>query len=270
MVEDIIEKLQKFNFTKIEAQIYLCLLKNGDLNGSQIAKFLNIPRTSVYASLESLYQKGYVSMLLGDPTVYKAQDPKAFIDKIKEDYSESIDILENSLTKFEVFGSEDQYWNIKGYDSFISKTKSILKVTARELYISTNFDIQIFNKELNVLGEKGVKIILFSFENLDISNLKLEFYHHVKAHEEFTDKRWMMVSDNKKAIIVNQNKYGQVLGTFTENNLMTSIISEHIHHDIYLLKLKQKFKRNLITKDIIVNSEFERNSIMFKDVDDKK
>lgn len=269
-MEDIIEKLQKFNFTRIEAQIYLCLLKNGDLNGSQISKLLNIPRTSIYTSLESLYQKGYVSMLLGDPTVYKAQDPKAFVEKIKEDYSESIEILENSITNFDVFGLEDQYWNIKGYDSFIDKTKSILKSTNRELYISASFDIQIFRKELSDLAEKGVKIILFSFENLDIAGLKLEFYHHARYVKEPDYKRWMMVSDNQRAIIVNQNKYGQVLGTFTENDLMISIISEHIHHDIYLLKLKQKFKRNLITKDIIINSEFERGSVMFNDIENEK
>lgn len=266
-MEDIIEKLQKFNFTKIEAQIYLCLLKNGDLNGSQIGKFLNIPRTSIYASLENLYQKGYVSMLLGDPTIYKAKDPTEFVKKIKVDYTESIEMLENSLTKFDVFGLEDQYWNIKGYESFIDKTKSILSSTSREVYISTNFDIQLFKKELNSLAENGVRIVLFSFLNLNVSDLKLEFYHHAKLEAEGEDKRWMMVSDNKKALIANQNIYGQVLGTFTENNLMTSIIAEHIHHDIYLLNLKNKYKKNLFTRDIIVNSEFERKSILFKDVE---
>lgn len=269
-MEYLLERLEKFNFTKLEAQIYLCLLKNGDLNGSQIAKIINIPRTSVYSALESLYKKGNVSMLLGEPTVYKVQDPKVLIEKLKEDYSESIDILENSLTKFNVFGAEDQYWNIKGYESFINNTKCILNATKREVYISTNFDIQLFKVELSALAKRKVKIILFSFENLNVSDLMLEFYHHAKNKEELEEKRWMMVSDNQKAIIANQNKYGQVLGTFTENNLMTSIIAEHIHHDIYLLNLKKKFSRNLITKDIIVNSEFERNSDMFKDVAEDK
>lgn len=263
-MENIIEKLQNFNFTRIEAQVYLCLLKNGQLNGSQVSKFLGLTRTSVYASLDSLYEKGHVFMLAGEPTLYKVQDPKLLIENIKREYSESIDVLENTMTNFESFGSEDQYWNIKGYENFIVNTKKLLLEATEEVYISTNFDIQLFREELTMLSERNVRVVLFSFENLNIDGLVVDYYRHDIEVKNPKEKRWMMVVDNREAFIANKNQYNEVIGTFTQNSLMVSIISEHIHHDIYLLKLKRKHQESLLKQDILIGSNFEKGSIFLK------
>ena len=47
------------------------------------------------------------------------------------------------------------------------------------------------------------------------------------------------------------------LGVFTDNVLLTSIISEHIHNDIYLFKLKKLYGENLINEDIKLNTMLE-------------
>lgn len=258
-MDKIIEKLQEFNFTKIEAEAYLCLLKNKQLNGSQVSKLLGLSRTSVYAALDNLYEKGYVYMLSGEPTEYKVQDPKLLINNIKKKYLSSIDYLDKNLFNFEVNPVEERFWNIKGYENFINNTKRLLLTAEKEIYISTNFNIQLFKEELNILAGKKVRIIIFSFEKLDTLGLTVEFYHHEDKAINCNDKRWMMVIDNKKAFIANENKFNEVFGTFTENALMVSITAEHIHHDIYLLKLKQKYNKNLVTEDILIDSSFEKN-----------
>jgi hypothetical protein len=38
---------------------------------------------------------------------------------------------------------------------------------------------------------------------------------------------------------------------------MAAIVSEHIHHDIYLLKLKEKYNKDLIDEDIKINTMME-------------
>lgn len=257
-MEHIIKELQNFNFTKIEAQVYLCLLKNEKLNGSQIAKIINIPRTSVYSALDSLYQKGVILMLPGEPTIYQVQNPKMFIKNIKNDYEKSISILEDSLMSFKNFGVEDQYWNIKGYDNFIANTKEILTEAEREVYISTNYDLQIFAEELRILEQRNVRIIVFSFEELNTNNLSVELYHHGGKKVCCDGSRMMLVVDQRKVLFANGNTYGEVFGTITQNSLLVSIVSEHIHHDIYLLKLKQKYGQDIVTKEIQLNSDFEK------------
>lgn len=259
-MEDLINKLQDFNFTKTEAEVYICLLKNGELNGSQISKILNISRSSIYSSLENLYNRGNVLMLSGEPTVYKAQSPDTLINNIKNNYQNSIDILERSLSNIDKFKLDDQYWNMKGYSNFIDTTKRLLLEAEKEVYISTTFELKLFEEEIKQLINKKIRVIVFSFESLDISGLDIEYYHHESKSMFYDGRRWMMIVDNKKSLTANETRDGDILGTITENSLMVSIIAEHIHHDIYLLKLKNKYNQNIVTKDILINSGFELGS----------
>ena len=74
-MQDVIDKLMGFGFTKTEAIVYVTLLKFGKMNGYKMAKELNISRSNVYQTLESLYKKGYVFMTPGDSKEYEAKDP---------------------------------------------------------------------------------------------------------------------------------------------------------------------------------------------------
>ena len=67
----------------------------------------------------------------------------------------------------------------------------------------------------------------------------------------------MIVVDLKKTLIANSDDNISYHGTFTENRYLASIIAEHIHHDIYLLKLKKKYEKDLIDKDILIDSLLE-------------
>lgn len=56
----------------------------------------------------------------------------------------------------------------------------------------------------------------------------------------------MLVIDFKKTLIASNTDSIKFLGTFTEKMMLTSIIAEHIHHDSYLLKPKQKYEKDII------------------------
>ncbi|HPO48897.1 MAG TPA: hypothetical protein PLO89_01095, partial [Spirochaetota bacterium] len=69
--------------------------------------------------------------------------------------------------------------------------------------------------------------------------------------------RMMLVSDCKRALICSGKTGEKFLGTFSDNELLASVVSEHIHHDIYLYKLEKKHKKDLIEKDITIGSLHE-------------
>ena len=69
----------------------------------------------------------------------------------------------------------------------------------------------------------------------------------------------MLVVDNKKTFVASNEDYDEIIGTFTENILMRRIITEHIHHDIYLMKLEEIRNRDLIDEKILIKSKYEQN-----------
>jgi HTH-type transcriptional regulator, sugar sensing transcriptional regulator len=248
-MESLVEELKKLHFTDLEASIYITLISHRQLNGSQIAKLLHISRSSVYAALEKLKQKGVIFLLPGDQNIYKAQDPATLVETLTSEFIESARIVKEKFSDLEVLHDEDQYWNISGYKNFIQKTKELISRAKQEIYMNTNLDLLVFKKELLQARKKNVRIILFSFEELDTEDLSIEYY---SQHDFYRcpDKRMMLVIDNKHSLIANATKTNDVIGTFTSNSLLVSIVAEHIHHDIYLMKLREKYKTEIVTNDI--------------------
>ena len=54
-MDNILEKLVDLGLSKIEAMVYVTLLKNGKNSGYKIAKELNLYRSTVYQAIDSLY-----------------------------------------------------------------------------------------------------------------------------------------------------------------------------------------------------------------------
>lgn len=257
-MENITSLLVKLHFSKTEAEVYLTLLKYPNQTGYQIAKKLNMSRSSIYSALDNLYTRGIVSLLPGEVNTYKAQNPEILIEHMKKDFIQSADLLKEELSRIEKIDTEDRYLNIEGYDTIILKAKELLLLAQKEVYMNTDFDLQIFSKELNELERRGVRVIVFSFSKLNTENLSVEFYSHgVEVKTCGTNTRMMLVVDFKKTLIANSEDHLNFLGTFTDNRLLASIVAEHIHHDIYLLKLDKKHEKDLIDSSIKLNTLLE-------------
>lgn len=257
-MSSIIDELQHFDYTRIEAMIYVELLKHSGLNGSQIAKSLNLPRTSVYMGLESLYKKGSVYMLPGEPVTYMPQDPVSLVRHLKSGVNRSLDILEKEMSEFNVAARNDQYWNFKGADNFLAKARALLQEAQKEVYINTNYSLSLFSREITELLGRKVRVIVFSFEKLDTAGLEVELYYNPKKCLETPVKRMILVADNSQVLISSGDPGGEVIGTFTKNPLMVAVAAEHIHHDIYLLRLEQKYSRDLIDDEIQLHTVLEK------------
>ncbi|HEX3039829.1 MAG TPA: hypothetical protein VHP54_06000 [Caproiciproducens sp.] len=68
----------------------------------------------------------------------------------------------------------------------------------------------------------------------------------------------MLVTDMDATIVADRSPgKDNWFATVTNNTLMVSIIAEHIHNDIYLLKLKEKYGSNLIDDTIKIDTMLE-------------
>lgn len=254
--------LEKLNFSKTESVIYITLLKHPNLTGYQIAKKISMSRSSVYSALDNMYKRGVISLLKGETSSYKAQDPDTLIDNMKKDFNNSADLLKEELSKIEKVDTEERYLNIEGYENMVLKAKELLLMSQTEVYINTDFNLQIFSKELKELGRRGVRVIVFSFSDLNIENLPIEMYSHgVKIKGCGANTRMMLVVDFKKTLIASSEDNGQFLGTFTDNKLLASVVAEHIHHDIYLLKLKKEYEKDLVDENIKLRTLLEERDL---------
>jgi sugar-specific transcriptional regulator TrmB len=264
MDERLIHQLETLNFNPIEAKVYIELLKHKALNGSQIAKKINASRSSVYSALNQLYHRGVVFLIPGDTNMYKAENPEILIDKMKALFEDTTQSLKKGLLQLEQGENEKKYYNLSGTQNFINKVKTLLLQADKEVYMNSSIDLQLFKNEFEALAQRGVRIIVFTFDKMDTDELPIELYTHPIANYNETqitkeELRLMLVIDLNTTLICSAlDKNVEMTGTFTDNPLLVHIVSEHIHHDIYLSRLKESLKKELIDESVTLDSLLER------------
>jgi len=88
-----------FGLKREHSNVYLALLENGIMPAGNLAKYLNIPRTTLYGLLDDLAQSGLVLQNeKSNVKLWQAVDP----ENIKAILNEKITALENTRTGFEV------------------------------------------------------------------------------------------------------------------------------------------------------------------------
>lgn len=263
-IEKILSNLENIGFSRKEGEVFLELLKNPNSNGSQIAKVLGYPRTTVYQNLDILEKKGYIKSYLDkEITYYEVIDLDDFLEGEKKKVEDSTKILKKELETIKVAETQKQFYNVNSLENIERRMSQMLMKAEREIYINTNIDLGKFKKEFKRLKDRGVKITLFSFHKLnyekveDITKFFKELGVITYIRDTFdynsTDKdiRIMMVVDEQAAIIAS-NYEGEFNGTYSENKLLVTIVKEHIVNDINLTRLEHKYGKELLKEVALV------------------
>ena len=163
----IIEQLTLFGLSRQEAAIYLCLLKNEELTGYEVAKLTGISRSNVYNGLASLVEHGAAYVMEGTSTKYLAVALPEFCDnrvrylmKVKERLV--ADGPKKSLPR-------EGYITIEGYEHICDKIRHMILGAKMRIYFSaTGAFLEEWTEEIRELVKAGKKVVLISEDNKEL------------------------------------------------------------------------------------------------------
>lgn len=253
------ENLEKLNFTKLEAQIYLALLGSEPLSAYQLGKKIDISRTSIYNALEHMMEKGMIQLLPENTALYIAQEPSVLLGKMRLEITKAMEESEQQLKEYRELKRENINYVFKGFEMAIFKAKKMLLQAEREVYMNADFDLDCFREEFQILKQRKVRVIVFSFYDIKTGN-QVEFYsHNRKQDKSHTPSRFMLVVDNEISLISDRGMgLKEWSGTVSNNVLTVKILSEHIHNDIYLLKLRDIYGKEIYGDNLYLRTVFEQ------------
>jgi len=115
--------LKEFGLTDKEALVYLELLKLGKINLQELAKRVDLPRTTIYNTLNYLHVKGLVSKIVKENVTYfEAVEPSRMIDSIdqkKEILLSVLPELESLKNQIMESSSVEIYEGFKGVSTIL-------------------------------------------------------------------------------------------------------------------------------------------------------
>lgn len=261
-MESIVSDLVRFGFTPTEAEVYAVLVKLGCANGSQIAKEMNISRSSVYQALNNLYKTGRIYLQQGNSAEYMPKEPEILIAALQKEYEQAAATLQKKLKSIAQPNEGLSFSNITGMENVYRRAAEMIEASDKELLFNTTRPLDRYDKELRDAHRRGVRIIVFSFDPIDMGTLPVEFYYKQIEEDECETERLQLVSDFSSCLIASHNlATDEAIGTFTRNPLQVAIVSEHIHHDIYFLKLTEKYGAEIFDDGILLGTLMEEQRI---------
>ena len=252
------KNLSALGFTELESKIYLTLLDGGVMSAYQIAKKIEISRPSIYNALEHMVQKGMAELIPNATALYAAQRPEVLLGKLRADFSRSADAAEVMLAQFAPPAYGEQFVNLKGFGAIMQRAREMLSHADGEVYLNTDMSLEPFREELRGLNDRGTPAVVFSFYETGCGEL-CRLFTHGRPLEGHAPSRLMIAVNREIAMIAGPDREGEWQATVSGSGLFVKMISEHIHNDIYLLRLRDLYGRGIYDK-IHIGTQYENNN----------
>lgn len=249
-----------FGFTQNEAKAYLSLLQDNPVNGYRLSANSGIPRSMIYQVIKRLKAKGAIKEIPGETTLYQPIPHTQLLNRAKEEFSSSIDTLERSLADICQNPTVHGYFVVYGMNNIRHEIIRMINGAQKDILISTNMNLNFCISELKKKEAEGITIKLFSFSTLGYK-VGEEYSHNADPNDDlfgraFKTKRIAMVVDREEALTGDVEETSAACALHSKYPTYVGIVGEHIRHDIYLLKLQEKFGKNIMD-DVVFGPDKE-------------
>jgi sugar-specific transcriptional regulator TrmB len=231
---DIRNSLEQIGMTRIEANVYLELLKLGESKVHEIKSRLNLPRASVYATLDFLVKKGFASYVIKSGVKYFiAVEPKRILLNIKEKqrgFQEIIPQLEKVKQSIPEKPLVEVYEGKEGLKTVFEnlkkdKPKEELIISNTEIFKLLEF---YFPHHLDEKRKLGIKTKVLGEKSKEALKLGKELKKQIKGQEiKFLPEDFNLDSRievyNDKTIIINEDRDNLIAISIKDKKISNTI-----------------------------------------------
>ena len=177
------KSLENIGLTSYEIRSYTTLLKEREINASEISEKSGVPYSKIYEVLGLLEEKGWIGSDDSRPTKYFAKSPTTALETTKQsaenEFLKNRSVILTELTSlYEKSGTSEKpdIWVISGAMNIVAKIMELVENCRSEVLIAIPQAGEEIVKQslpkLRQLNEKGVKITILTSDKLDKESVK--------------------------------------------------------------------------------------------------
>lgn len=235
-INDVIFKLTHLGFSSYEAKAYFALLQKHPVIGYEVSKIAKIPTAKIYETLANLKNKGAVIANSSEPVLYSPVDPDILLRRIKKEFTDKIDELDDELTKVQPIENIDITWNLIGYDNVTEKIANIINKASEQLLLSIwPEEAVLLKNEIDEAVNRGVKVIAGIFGEIKIEGVEIINIETcgVTSEKRLGNRLTVAAGDSKEVVIAQIGDCKNASGVWTSTPCIVLAAKEYIRHDIW-------------------------------------
>lgn len=150
-----------FGLSGMESSVYGALLREGEMNGYEVAKHLSVSRSNAYTALAALVDKGAAWIVEGESIRYTPVSPEEFCANRLRRMARARDALLAALPrKKEIPGS---YITINGRERILDRLRNLVADAGERVYLAVEGSVlDCLADELAALIASGKKLVVIT------------------------------------------------------------------------------------------------------------
>jgi len=253
-MDDPVASLKELGFSEYEAKVYLSLVEAHPAGAYDISKNSGVPHSRVYDITRRLIEKGAVVKAGSNPDRFSPLPPADLVSKLRSDYTNYVDQVEEQLKELSFTPDFDPVWNIATRQEALDRTAALLGEAEQFIYIGIwDEELPELLPHLEQARTRGAELVflIYGEEKPGFGRV----YHHrtgsIKGIQE-QGRTVDCVVDSAGCITGSLGGTGagsrgcQVV--WTRNRGLVKSIEEYMVHDFYIAELQNRFGNEIEEK----------------------
>lgn len=235
-VVKMIKALGEIGFSLNEAKAYIALTNSKPLNGYEIAKQAQIPRSMIYEVINRLITKKAITIISTDPSTYAAVHYKEVLNTYQEEQMLKLNHLQKLFEDFSSPKQDNKFvLNLPNHELLINETKKAIALAEKEILVSIwDQEILVYSSELKDASLRGVDIKIFSFNKISLDIGTHYTYNIPDIDQIFERRRSIMVIDKSKLFMGEWSNKSNQLSIFTKNEMLINVAVDLMMLDVMM------------------------------------
>lgn len=250
MVVNSIEQLKELGLSEYEARTYLVLLEDHPLTAYEAAGQAGLPTSKIYGVMRKLMEKELVLELVeGSKKRYVPQDPEEFLSSYRFRMEKTLRSLGEELKKPRREKNVSYIWNLREREAMLDRAEKMILKAERTILLS------VWQEEFARLAplvrekeKQGLSCAVVHFGPAEEKTAAL-FLHPIEdtLYAEKGGRGFTLVCDAACALGGTVSRKG-CEGAWSGNKGFVTLAEDYIKHDIYIMKIVERFDRELIER----------------------
>ncbi len=244
---EITERLYAIGFNKLEADVYVTLLRESPLTGYRIAKLIGKAAANTYKALESLEEKGAVVVDEGmNNRVYTAVSLDDYFTQLESSLRSSKQFLQERLKRLTTLPNENKIHWLRNYEQLEQKLLAMIKHSEYTVIVDAFPTLlESIRPHLIEAALNGVRIVINAYEQTDIAGCQII----IKSNAERVMKMWAgdwinIAVDGREFLIsaISKEEPRTVHALWSNSSFLSFFLFNGFRYEVLFSRLAQQLK----------------------------